>query len=136
MSDAFPLPPPPDPVKAEQWAGQIRLLIAILAGAGFVGAGWAAVSVEQITNILTSFLTIASLVGTAWASYRSWQQKREQRAKEVASAAASAVLGEPVTVAVTPPGQPNLVSKVSSTEIAQAPFAPLDVAPSPAPAVP
>ena len=38
MSDAeFNFPTPPDPVRVEQWAGQLRTLIALLAGAGLVG---------------------------------------------------------------------------------------------------
>ncbi len=135
MTD-FNLPPPPDPVKVEQYAGLLRTLIAALSGAGLLGAAWAGVSAQQIGNVLTAVLTLAGAVGAAFAAFQSWRQKAEARAREVASANASATLGQPVTVAVTPPGQPNIVSKVSATEVAAAPSAPLNVEPSPAPAAP
>lgn len=134
MADPFTLPPPPDPTKVAQWAGLARTLVALAAGAGFVGAAWAGVSAEQIANLLTAVLTLAGAAGALWSGIRSWRQKAEQRAINVASSAASAALGQPVTVAVTPAGMPNVVTRISGAEIAAAPSAPLNVAPSPAPA--
>jgi hypothetical protein len=116
-----PLPPPPDPVKVEQWAGQIRTLVAVLSGAGLLGAAWAGVSTEQIANYLTAILTAAGLAGAAWSAFKSWRQKSMQRSVAVASAVASANAGVPVIVTVTPPGQPNTAASVSSAEIAAAP---------------
>lgn len=136
MSDQFNFPAPPDPTKIAQWAGQIRTLVAVLAGAGVLGGIWAGVSAEQIANWLTAILTVAGLVGAAWSSIKSWEDKKTARATAVASAAASAELGRAVTVAVTPPGQANVVSEVSAAEVAAAPSAPLNVMPSPAPVAP
>lgn len=132
MSDTFPIKTP-DPVALAQWAGLARTLIAALAGAGLLGAAWAAVSVEQITNILTAVLTLAGVAGAAWSAYKSWQDKRLARVKEVAAAKASAELGSPVTVTVTPEGMPNIATRISAAEQAAAPSVPVDVRPSPAP---
>jgi hypothetical protein len=143
MSDAeFNFPTPPDPVKVEQWAGQVRTLIALLAGAGLVGGAWAGVSAQQIANVLTAVLTLGGLAAGAWASFSSWRQKAaaEKAAREgaVAAAVASATLSAnagqaiPVTVTVTPPGQENVATKVSPAEVAVAQTVPADVQPRPA----
>ena len=68
MSQTFTLPQPPDPVKAQQYAGQIRTLIALLAGAGVIGGAWIGVSQEQLVSLVTVAMTLASLVGAAWAA--------------------------------------------------------------------
>ncbi len=116
---------PPDPTKAAQWAGQIRALLTLLAGAGIVGGAWAGVSVEQITNWVTLAMWAAAGVGAAWASYKSWQDKIKQRQEKVATAMVSAAQGVPLVVSVTPPGVENTVAQVSATEQAAAPTLPL-----------
>jgi uncharacterized membrane protein YebE (DUF533 family) len=140
MSDRTSLPAPPDPLLAAQWAGQIRTLIALLAGAGVVGGAWVGVSTEQIANALTALMTIAGIVAYGWAAYKSYRDKIAQRAVVVASAQASAEITAktgvvtPVSVVVTPEGMPNVATKISPAEVAQAPSAPMNVPPSPAPA--
>jgi hypothetical protein len=131
MSD--PLPQPPDPVKVAQWAGQIRTLIALLAGAGLIGGVWAGVSAEQIANWLTAILTIVGLAGAAWVSVTSWWAKTHDRQVLVASTVASVQAGTPVVVTVTPAGQPNTTTRVSEAERADAPTVPLGTTPQPAP---
>ena len=93
MSQTFTLPQPPDPVKAQQYAGQIRTLIALLAGAGVIGGAWIGVSQEQLVSLVTAAMTLASLVGAAWAAISSWRQKAAARAELAASARESASRG-------------------------------------------
>jgi hypothetical protein len=136
MSAEINLPPPPDPVKVAQWAGQIRALIALLAGAGLIGGVWAGVSAEQVTNALTALLTLAGVAGAAWASFTSWRAKQADRKALVASAVASAQHGAAVVVTVTPPGEPNIATRISPAEQVAAPSVPINVAPQSAPATP
>ena len=134
MSDRITFPPPPDPVKMAQIAAVAKNVLSMLVGAGVLGAVWAGVSVEQITNWLTAALTLAGLVGGAYSMFRSWRRPIEQRAVLVASTVASVEQGQPVSVTVTPGNLPNEAVKISPAEIAKAPAAPpLNVAPSPAP---
>lgn len=136
MTDPYPLPPPPpppDPLVAAKWAGQIRTLIAVLAGAGIIGSAWAGVSVEQISSLVTVAMTAISLGAWAWAAYKSWQDKNQARAVLVSSSAASAQKGEPVVITVTPPGQANIATKIPQAEINAAPSIPAGP-PQPAPA--
>lgn len=135
MTD-FNIPPPPNPTKMAQWAGQLRLLIGILAGAGLIGGAWAGVSAEQIANWLTAIMTVGSMAGMAWASYKSWQDKKAQRAALVASAMVSAAAGAPVAVTVTPEGLPNIATQISVREQLAAPIVTAGVTPQPAPAAP
>lgn len=121
MTDTFNLPAPPDPVKVAQWAGQLRALLAALAGAGVIGAAWAGVSAEQIANWLTLALMAGSAAAGAYASIKSWQDKRAQRALLVASAVASANTGTPVAVTITPAGMPNVATQISVSEQVRAP---------------
>jgi len=133
MTDAsFGVLSPPDPVKANQWAGQIRALIALLVGAGIVGGAWTGVTVEQITNWVTLAMWAAAAAGAAFTSYKSWRAHAEERAVTVASSIASAQHGTPVVVTVTPEGQPNIVTTISPAEQAAAPSVP-NVIPQPAP---
>ena len=136
MSQTFTLPQPPDPVKAQQYAGQIRTLIALLAGAGVIGGAWIGVSQEQLVSLVTAAMTLASLVGAAWAAISSWRQKAAARAELAASARESASRGTPVVVTVTPAGEPNALTHISATEAARAPSVPLGATPSPAPVLP
>ncbi len=134
MTDAtFTPPPPPDPVKVAQWAGQIRTLIALLAGAGLLGGVWAGVTADQIANWLTAILTVVGLAGAVYAAMTSWWAKIQDRKALVAAAKASAQHGEPVTVTVTPEGMPNVATKISATEQAAAPSVPQGIPPQPAP---
>lgn len=108
----------------------IRGLVQIASGFGFT---WAlAVSGDQITMATTAAAMLATLLWSAWQKV---QAVKTARLETVAAAKASAALGQPVIVTVTPPGQPNVVTKISATEIAQTPSAPLDVPPKPAPLV-
>lgn len=134
MSDGhFNFPTAPDPVAVAQWAGLARTLIAALAGAGILGGAWAAVSAEQIANLLTALLTVGGALVTTGVAFWSMWQKRQARRLEVASAVASAEIGTPVVVTVTPEGMPNVATRVSATEAAAAPSVPAGVTPSPAP---
>lgn len=132
----FNPPAPPDPTTVEQWAGQVRTLVAVLSGI-FAGVAWLhQITDAQITGYVTFGLTIASLAGWAWAGIKSWQSKQlkaaEERKLQVASAVASANatmatgVATPVTVSVvqkTPPGLPDVgaAAFVSSIEVAMAP---------------
>jgi len=132
MSDSM-IPQTPDPLVVAQYAGLARTLIAALAGAGILGGAWAAVSAEQIANLLTAFLTVGGALMTAGVALWSMWQKRQARRGEVASAKASAEIGAPVIVTVTPEGMPNVATRVSAIEVAAAPSVPAGVTPSPAP---
>jgi hypothetical protein len=137
MTDAtFTPPPQPDPVKVAQWAGQLRTLIALLAGAGLLGGVWAGVTAEQIANWLTAILTVAGLAGAVWAWLTSRWAKIQDRKMLVASAKASAQHGTAVVVTETPPGQENTARLISATEQAAAPSVPQGVPPQPAPVGP
>jgi hypothetical protein len=128
MTDASYNPPPPDPVWVQQRAGQIRTLIAFAGGAlgGTAGAAMMGLSVEQIGAFITTVMTLMSLGSAAWSSIKSWRQKSADRALMVASANASALVGLPVVVTVTPPGQANIVTRVSDAEVSAAPSAALN----------
>jgi hypothetical protein len=129
MSD--PLPQPPDPVKVAQWSGQIRTLIAVLAGVGFGGAALKGISSEQITGWVTAAMTLWGIGAWAWVSWKSWQAKKADRKILVASTVASVKLNTPVAVTVTPEGQPNIATRISTTEQIAAPTVPADVPPQP-----
>jgi hypothetical protein len=75
----------------------------------------------QLAAYIQLGLTIAGMVGAGWWS---WQQKKQARSKEVATAIASADAGKPVTVTVTPGLAPNVVVPVSNAELAAAPPVP------------
>lgn len=136
MTDFDIMPPPlPDPTRVNQWTAQLHLVIAAAAGAGLIGAGWQAVSDAQLANYVSIILTLASLAGGAYASFKAWRARiaaeKAARAREVDAAVASAHatiaagVATPVTVAVTtetPPGQPNLgvAQRVGSSETALA----------------
>lgn len=145
IDDTSPLPPPVDPLMVSQWAGLIRTLIAVLAGAGILGGVWSSVSAAQIANTLTAFLTVGGALMAAGSAFWSWRQKlaqaKAQRKAEVAAAVASAALSAnagrpiPVTVTETPPGQENVATKVSVADAAKAVPVPVDVEPRPAPVV-
>ncbi len=124
---------PPDPTKAAQWAGQIRALLTLLAGAGIVGGAWAGVSVEQLTNWVTLAMWATAGAGAAWASYKSWQDKIKQRQEKVATAMVSAQNGTPLIVSVTPPGVENTVARVSVAEQDAAPTVPMGAVVQPPP---
>ncbi len=145
MADVFavpPLPPPPSPTKIALWTGQIRAVIALLAGIGFGGAWLQKVTDTQISDGLTAFLTVAGLVLWGVAGAMSWYKEHWQaaaaRSTAVASAVASVAEGTPVTVAVTqtPPGMPDIVvaTHIPLAEQAVAPSPPVGQPPQPAPA--
>jgi hypothetical protein len=138
MTDAtFTPPPPPDPVKVAQWAGQIRsflsLIGGVLAGVGIVLPSF---TDTQINGYVYATMTIVGLVSYGVAAYKSWQAKNADRKALVASAKASAQHGTAVVVTETPPGQENVAVKISATEQAAAPSVPQGVPPQPAPMVP
>ena len=135
MSEAPPsppalLPPTADPTQMAIWAGQIRLVIGMLAGAGLLGAGWAAVSAQDITNFLTIALMIASpLAAVVTGLWSKWQKQKAAgaaRTTAVASAVASAnatqAAGMPVavTVGAAPPGVPHDVEATHISDAEQA----------------
>ena len=130
MSDVTQLPPPADPVVVAQWAGQIRTLLAALAGMGLIGGVWAGVSAEQIANGMTALLTLMGVAGYAWAAIASAKAKKADRTALVAAAVASANRGEPVAVRVTPEGQPNVATPISVAEQVQAPSVPQPASPA------
>lgn len=89
------------------------------------------VSGEMQDKLAGAVMVLAGLAATA---ANDWWAKRKKREAEVAAAVASAELGTPVTVTVTPAGQQNIATKVPATEVGAAPPVPLDVRPQPAPA--
>lgn len=129
MSDPMlpPLPAPPDPVTVAQWTGQIRTVVALLGGIGLGGAWLQHITDAQISNDVTTVLTVLGLAAYAIAAFYSWKQKRDAataaRTEKVASAVASANAGVPVVVTVTPPGVPNIATPVSNAEASIAPRA-------------
>ncbi len=67
---------------------------------------------------------IMVLVALGWSGGQKWWAERRKRTAEVAAAKASAQLGQPVTVNVTPEGQPNEAIRIPAVELAKAPPAP------------
>ncbi len=128
------LPPPPDPVKVAQYAGQIRAFLSliggVLAGLGIVLPTF---TDAQINGYVSAAMIIMGLVSYGIAAFKSWQAKTADRQALVASAKASAQHGTAVVVTVTPPGQDNVATKISATEQATAPSVPIGVSPQPAP---
>ncbi len=117
-----PAAPPPDPVKAAQYAGLVRVLLPAIGGLmGIIGIAAPSFTDAQITAYVQLAMTVG---GMLIAGYWSWQQKKQARAKEVASAVASAQAGAPVTVTVTPATQPNIVTPITRAELAAAPSVP------------
>lgn len=115
-------------------AGLVRGVVGIAAG---LGAGWAQfVTGDQITTAAMAAVALGMLVWSVWQKIAA---VREKRAAEVAAAVASAKLTYenarpmPVTVTVTPAGEPNIATRINATEMAAAPAVPMDVAPAPAP---
>ncbi len=116
--------------------GLVRGVVQIASGLGFT---WAlTVSGDQITMATTAAAMLATL---GWSSWQKIAAIRDARLAEVAAAKASAqatmATGKPtpVTVTVTPEGQPNIAVPVSAVEMAQAPAVPPLVV-SPAPTTP
>lgn len=143
MSDDLPFPKSPDPLVMAQLGSLGRALLAALAGAGLLGGVWASVSAEQIANLLTAILTIGGAAMAAWTGFGAWRKNiaeaKAKRSAEVAAAVASAEAtveagrATPVTVTVTPQGQPNEAVRIAPAEQALAPSVPGGVSPSPAP---
>ncbi len=140
MTDSsFPpvLPPPPDPVKVAQIAGQIRAFLPLVGGiAAGVGIAIPTFTDAQMTAWIYAAMILAGLGSYAWAAITSWQSKKADRAILVASTKASVQHGQAVVVTVTPPGMANVATAISQTEQRAAPSVPQGVAPQPAPAVP
>jgi hypothetical protein len=106
--------------------GLVRGVIQISSGLGFT---WAlTVSGDQIQMAVTAG---AMLITLGWSAWQKIVAIRDSRIKEVAAAKASAQatlatgVVTPVTVKVTPEGQPNIAVPVPLTEMAQAPSAPV-----------
>jgi len=87
----------------------------------------------QISGYVYAVMYFGAIGLYAWSAIWSWRQKTAARAKEIAAAVASAEHGVPVVVTVTPPGEPNIATRVSATEAAAAPSVPIDQKPLPAP---
>ena len=115
--------PASDPVKTAQYAGLVRVFLpafgGLLAGAHIV--------IPTFTDAqLAAYIQLAmTVIGMVGAGIWSWRQKTAARAKEVATAVASAQAGKPVTVTVTPGTQPNIVTAVPAGELATAPSVPV-----------
>jgi hypothetical protein len=137
MSTEINLPPPPDPVKVAQWAGQIRALLPFIGGA-LASAGIVIPSLTdaQISGYISAAMTAAGIASYAASAVWSWYQKVRDRKMLVASAVASAQHGAAVVVTVTPPGEPNIATRISPAEQVAAPSVPINVAPQSAPATP
>ena len=128
------LPPPPDPVKVAQWAGQIRALLPFVGGAlAGVGVVLPSFTDAQISGYISAAMTIVGLASYGASAVWSWYQKLQARRELVASAKASAEHGTAVVVTETPVGLPNIATKISATEQAAAPSVPTGVPPQPAP---
>lgn len=85
---------------------------------------------SQTETMIGAIMVVISL-GFSWAQ-KVWQA-RAARTGAVAAAVESARQGTPVTVTVTPVGQPNIATKVSRVEQAAAPTVPAGAIPQPAP---
>lgn len=149
MSDSNPftnaadspyLPMTPDPLVAAQWASILRSLLKV--GGGLVIAfglsmpPWlSAITDSQITVFVSAAMMLTGLGMAVWGMVKSWWDTRKARAREVAAAVASAEIGVPVTVTVTPAGQPNEAVRISTTEQRAAPSVPMGTIPSLAPAL-
>jgi hypothetical protein len=115
MSDTFPLPPAPDPVKIAKWAGQIRAALTVLAGFNIAPEVLSTLTAVDINADLSAIMTVFGLalyIGTAlW----SWIEKeiaaRHANAAVVASAVASAhataETGVPTPTLVVPAPTPT-----------------------------
>lgn len=101
-------------------AGLFRGILGIASAFGFT---WAlAVTADQVTMAATAAVMLATLIWSAWQKIAAI---REARAAAVAAAKASAISGQPVLVAVTPPGEPNVAIPISGPELRAAPSAPV-----------
>lgn len=109
MSDQIPLVTP-DPSKAAIMAGQLHVLLSLLASAGVIGGAWAGMSQDQLANDISAFMIVGGVVAGAassvWSWYKTHWAAQEKHATAVASAEASAVAthdaGRPVTVVTAP----------------------------------
>lgn len=112
--------------------GQLRTAIAALGA--YLATYGLTVSGTMQDQLLGAALVVVSLV---LSGVQKWWAERKKRTAEVAAAKASAAAtlatgkAMPVTVTVTPAGQPNEAVPVPRAELATAP-----VAPVPAPAAP
>lgn len=112
-------------------AAVIRGLLQIGSMFGFT---WAlTVTADQTTMAATAAVMLATLLWSAWQKIAAI---RTARNAAVAAAVASVAMGRPVVVTVTPPGQDNVATLVSSTEAASAPVVPKGIPPRPAPITP
>ncbi len=109
--------------------GAVRSLVAM--AAGYMAAKGIALTGSQ-TDTIIGALMILGTVG--WSGLQKVWASSASRSIAVASAVASVEHGVPVTVTVTPEGQPNVATRVSGAEAAAAPAVPIDVPPTPAPA--
>ena len=87
------MPSTPDPEAIALAAGQLRALLAALAGMGILGGVWASVSANEIATILTAVLTLSGLVLYLIASVWSWWQKAAAARAAHRGAVASAATG-------------------------------------------
>ena len=87
----------------------------------------------QLNVIVSGVLFFGGLGMLAFGIIRSRLDKWLARGREVAAAVTSAERRTPVTVTVTPPGEPNVAVRVSAAEQNAAPDVPINQAPLPAP---
>ena len=111
--------------------GAVRHLLT-LAG-GYLAAGGITLTGTQYDNLAGG---IVAIVMVGWSLWQKRSASTAARQVAVASAVATLEKGVPVTVAVTPPGEANVATKISATEIAAAPAVPALQVPMPAPATP
>ncbi len=100
-------------------AGVIRGAVAIASGVGFTFA--LTVTDSQRQMAATAALALGML---GWSAWQKVAAVRAARKAVVAAAVASVKIGIPVTVTVTPPGQPNIATIIDPMEIATAPTVP------------
>ncbi len=111
--------------------GFVRHLLTV-AGTMFA-AGGINLSGTQLDNLAGGIVALA-VVG--WSMWQKRTAAVASRQIAVASAVATFEKGTPVTVEVTPVGEPNVATKISATEIAAAPAVPTLQQPMPAPVTP
>jgi hypothetical protein len=87
---------------------------------------WAAAGGVHLTGTELDQIagTVLVLIMAIWSGVQKYLTQVAARKREVAAAKASAEQGKPVTVTVTPAGQPNIAIPVPPPELIAAPTAP------------
>lgn len=128
----------PDPLVAAQWAGVVRHALTYGGGAlsalGVAMPSWLSGLSDPQLNLIVSAVIFFGGLGMGVVGFVMSQiDKRRARGREVAAAITSVEKGTPVTVTVTPSGQPNIATKISADELNKAPTVPFETKPQPAP---